>query len=108
MSEKFAPEQRERPSAIECKIVEPRGDKNFMIGFEGKTEEECRAYNHAIKTVLTEAGLHPFHQVGVSPFGEHAPGYHAWEIWKKAQKEDLETLVTKIQREAQEYLERWS
>lgn len=104
MSEKFNPENKDVLRKVELRIVEPRGDKNFMIGFECKTEEECRAYNWAIGSVLKKAGLNPFHQVGTSPFGEHEPGYHAWEIWKKATKEDLEVLLAEIEQEAKSIL----
>lgn len=104
MSEKFIPEKKEVAQKVDLKIVEPHDDKNFMIGFEGRTKEECQAYNWAIGSVLKKAGLNPFHQVGVSLLGQHEPGYHAWEIWKKAAKEDLEVLLTEIEKEAQRIL----
>ncbi len=104
MPEEFQPERKEAAKKVELKVVEPRGDKNFMIGFEGKTEEECRVYNLAIETVLKRANLSSFHQVGTSSFGQHEPGYHAWEIWKRATKEDLETLLAEIEKEAQSML----
>ncbi|MBI2552819.1 hypothetical protein HYW17_06000 [Candidatus Uhrbacteria bacterium] len=103
MSEKLKPENKDVARKIELRIVEPRGDKNFMIGFEGKTKKECLAYNYAIETVLKRANLDPFHQVGVSS-GQHEPGYHAWEIWQKATREDLETLLAEIEKEAQSML----
>ncbi|OGY62347.1 MAG: hypothetical protein A2745_02890 [Candidatus Harrisonbacteria bacterium RIFCSPHIGHO2_01_FULL_44_13] len=104
MSEKFKPENKEVAQKVELRIVEPRGDKNFMIGFEGKSQEECRTYNWAIESVLKKAGLNPFHQVGASPSEQHGPGYHAWEIWKKATKEDLKMLLPEIEQEARSML----
>jgi len=35
-------------SIVKIEIVEPNGDKNFMIAFEGKSEKVCQAYNSAI------------------------------------------------------------
>ena len=101
MSEKFKPEKKEFARKVELKIVEPLGDKNYMIGFEGKSQEECQAYNWAIESVLKKAELSPFHQVGTTPFGQHEPGYHAWEIWKKASKEKLQELLSEIEQAAQ-------
>ncbi len=72
-----------------------------MIGFEGRSREECQAYNLAIKSVLKKAGFNPFHQIGDS---QHEPGYHAWEIWKKATKEDLKILLPDIEEAAQRIL----
>lgn len=103
MSEKIKNE-KEGIKRVELKIVEPRGDKNFMIGFDGKTVDECRAYNWAIETVLKEAKLSPFHQVGVNPRGEHEPGYHAWELWQETTRENLEKLLLLIDQKVQEML----
>jgi len=91
--EKFRPENKETPQTVELKIVEPTGGKNFMIGFEGGSEEECRIYNEAIESVLKQAGLSPFHQIG----GHNQPGYHAWEIWGKTTRLDLEELLSSIE-----------
>ena len=85
---------------IELKIVEPQLDHNFMIAFEGKTREECELYNNAIGKVLREAWLKPFHQVGTTAFEINEPGYHAWEVWKKVTKSDLENLLADIKKEA--------
>jgi hypothetical protein len=103
MLEKF--NNKEKPKKVELKIIEPRSDKNFMIGFTYKTEKECEAYNTAIKRVLENEGLTVYHQVGGKPDNPNAPGYHAWEIWKrKITKEYLEKLLPEIEKEAQEFL----
>jgi hypothetical protein len=103
MLEKF--NNKEKPKKVELKIIEPRGDKNFMIGFTCRTEKECEAYNTAIKIVLERKELELFHQIGSKPDNPNAPGYHGWEIWKrKVTKEDLEKLLPEIDKEAQEFL----
>ncbi len=99
-----ADEKKEITQKVALEIVEPRGDKKRMIGFEGTSREECQAYNRAIKSVLQKAGFNPFHQIGTSSFGEHEPGYHAWEIWKKATKKDLKALLPEIEQEARSIL----
>ena len=104
MSEKSKPENKEATQKVELKVVEPIFDKNFMVGFTGKTENECRAYNWAISTTLKEENLDPFHQIGTTLYEVNEPGYHAWEIWRKATKEQLEELLPKIKEKAEEYL----
>jgi hypothetical protein len=103
MPEKF--NNKEKLKRIELKIIEPRGDKKFMIGFNCGTKKECEAYNTAIRRVLEKEGLTVYHQVGGKPDDPNAPGYHAWEIWKRGvTKEDLEKLLPEIEKEAQELL----
>lgn len=104
MPEKF--NNKEKQKKVELKIIEPHGDKNFMIGFTCRTEKECEAYNLAIRRVLERKGLEPFHQIGGKPDNPNAPGYHAWEIWKRKEvtKEYLERLLPEIEKEAQELL----
>jgi len=87
---------------VSLDIKDPIGDKNFMIKFEGKTEQECRTFNLAIRDVLRAENLSPFHQTGTTPFGENEPGYHAWEIWKDISKEAVERLLSKIKQRALE------
>jgi len=105
MPETFRPEYKEILSSIELKVVDPVGDKNFMVAFDGKTEAECRAYNNAIAYVLKKEGLRPFHQMGTTPNGQHEPGHHAWEIWSDATREKLEALLPQIETEAKVWLE---
>lgn len=103
MLEKF--NNKERPKKVKLKIIEPHGDKNFMIGFTCRTEKECEVYNTAIRKVLENEGLTVYHQIGGKPDNLNAPGYHAWEIWKRRiTKEDLEKLLPEIKKEAQEFL----
>ena len=104
MPETFHPEFKEVLSSVELKIVDPVGDKNFMVAFEGKTEAECRAYNNAIAYILKKEGLRPFHQHGTTPSGQNEPGYHAWEIWKEVTRENLEVLLPQIETEARVWL----
>jgi hypothetical protein len=107
MPEKFNNKEKQRK--VELKIIEPRGDKNFMIGFTCRTEKECEAYNIAIRRVLERKGLTVYHQVGGKPDDPNAPGYHKWEIWKRGiTKEDLEKLLSEIEQEAQELLKQKS
>ena len=103
MPEKF--NNKENLKRIELKIIEPHGDKNFMIGFNCRTKKECEAYNTAIRRVLEKEGLTVYHQVGGRPDDPNAPGYHKWEIWERGvTKEDLEGLLSEIEKEAQELL----
>ncbi len=103
MPEKF--DNRKKPKKVELKIIEPRGDKNFMIGFNCGTKKECEAYNTAIRRVLEKEGLIVYHQVGGKSDDPHAPGYHKWEIWKRGiTKEDLEKLLPEIEKETQKLL----
>lgn len=104
-AENFEPEDKEVDQRVQLKIVEPHLDKHFMIGFECKTENECSAYNDAIRRVLEGVSLDPFHQIGASPDGPNKPGYHAWEVWKKVERKDLEALLPEIEEEAQRLLE---
>lgn len=109
MPEKFnnkeKPRKEEKSKKVELKIIEPRGDKKFMIGFNCRTKKECEAYNTAIRRVLEKEGLTVYHQVGGRSNDPHAPGYHVWEIWKRGiTKEDLEKLLPEIKKEAQELL----
>jgi len=109
MPEKFnnkeKPRKEEKSKKVELKIIEPRGDKKFMIGFNCRTKKECEAYNTAIRRVLEKEGLTVYHQVGGRPDDPNAPGYHKWEIWERGvTKEDLEGLLSEIEKEAQELL----
>ena len=99
MSERSRREQKELPD-VQLRIVPPNRDKNFMIAFDGKTKQECVAYNNALKTVLKRHDLSPFHQVGTTPFGSNEPGEHAWEIWRDATEEKLTALLPEILDEA--------
>ncbi|MBI1362846.1 MAG: hypothetical protein GC134_02585 [Proteobacteria bacterium] len=73
------------------RVLPPRGDKNAMFEFVGRSKLEVMAYNSAIQTVMADynderrqAGKTKhtvFHQVGVTHEGDKQPGYHAWEIW---------------------------
>jgi hypothetical protein len=74
MAEKF--NNKEKPKRVELKIIEPRGDKNFMIGFNCRTKKECEAYNTAIRRVLEREDLVAYHQVGGKPDDPNVPGYH--------------------------------
>ncbi|MDO8600813.1 MAG: hypothetical protein Q7R73_04415 [bacterium] len=86
-------------------VRNPDGDKNYMVFFEGRTSDECIAYNIAIREILEREGFLPFHQVGVKPEGNNEPGYHAWEVWRKnVTKEKLESLLPEIAAKAQAYL----
>ncbi|OHA47120.1 MAG: hypothetical protein A3A80_01010 [Candidatus Terrybacteria bacterium RIFCSPLOWO2_01_FULL_44_24] len=103
-------EQRSNPeipgTEIELSVVEPRGDKNFMIAFTALTKNKCMAYNWAIEQVLKREDLQPFHQVGAtSPNGNHEPGYHAWEVWQKTDKERLTALLPEIIQRAKEHVD---
>ncbi len=62
----------------------------------------CGAYNVAIKKVLDENKLMPFHQSGRSM----EPGYHMWEIWKETDEAVLRLLFLAIEKEAEEDFER--
>jgi len=104
MPEKFNPENKETAPKIELKIVAPHSDKNFMVSFEGKTQKQCEAYNRAIDSVLSAAKLTPFHQIGTTFTGNNEPGYHAWEIWAKADRETIEALLPRIEQEARDIL----
>lgn len=115
MKEKFSapsrsPEKRdanvERESArVELGIRPPDGDKNFMVTFVGKTEEECMAYNGAIRKILERERLMPFHQKGVTPFGKNQPGLHGWEVHRSGVTEErLRSLFEEIQKTARELL----
>ena len=87
------------------KIIEPREDKKFMIGFNFGTKKESEAYNTAIRRVLEKEGLTVYHQVGGKPDDPYAPGYHAWEISeRRITKEYLEKLLPEIEKETQELL----
>ena len=96
--------QESKESVVRLTIREPEMDKNFMIAFEGKTREECEAYNWAIANILDKAGFNPFHQIGTTLTGDDEPGYHAWEVWKKISRDQLEVLLPKIEEGAKEYL----
>ena len=101
---KESPEVFER---LRVKIVEPDRDKNFMVGFgltskTGKySKEQLDAYTYAIETVLEEAGLRPFHQVGSG----YTDGVQLWEVHKETNRGNLENLMTSIQIMAGEYAE---
>ncbi|MFZ8847681.1 MAG: hypothetical protein ACO2O4_00340 [Minisyncoccia bacterium] len=68
MPEKFnnkeKPKKEEKPKKVELKIIEPRGDKKFIIGINCITKKECEAYNTAIRRVLEKEGLTVYHQFG--------------------------------------------
>ena len=64
-----------------------------------------RSLQYCYKKGLEKEGLTVCHQVGGKPDDPNAPGYHKWEIWKREiTKEDLEKLLPKIEKEAQELL----
>jgi hypothetical protein len=97
MPEKF--NNKEKPKKVKLKIIEPCGDKNFKIEFNCRTKKECEAYNTAIRRVLEKEGLIVYHQVGGKSDDPNAPGYHAWEIWKREiTKEYLEGLLLEIEK----------
>ena len=96
----------EQKNPVELLIKSPRGDKNFMIAFDSKSQKQCRAYNFAIETICREAGLQPFHQIGTTPDGSDSPGYHGWEMWKSEVSEKmLRELFPEIQAKAKWYLD---
>ncbi len=98
------PEGEREKEKIQLEIRRPDGDKGFMIVFEGRTSEECMAYNMAIRDILTREGLLPFHQKGVTPSGNHEPGLHGWEVMKPTTEEHLRSLFSRIETEAHELL----
>ncbi|RJO59642.1 hypothetical protein C4546_00950 [Candidatus Parcubacteria bacterium] len=82
---------------VNLQVVEPQVDKNYMVAYEGQTEAQCRAYNFAIREVLSSAGLKPFFQVG----SNNQPGYHAFECLEKCSPEQLSVLLPEIHKKAQ-------
>ncbi|HCC22950.1 TPA: hypothetical protein DF272_02115 [Candidatus Falkowbacteria bacterium] len=102
MTEQFTPKQ-ETP-AVELRIVEPRGDKNFMIAFECNDRDKVMAYNIAVQIVAKSADLIVFHQVGVNPSGSNDPGYHAWEFKNTVTQNVVEELLAQIHANAKIYL----
>ena len=98
-------EQKEFPELPELTIRDPRGDKNFMIGFESENRAVVGALNDAIRKVLEENGLDAYHQIGADPEDPNKPGYHAWEIWRKSiSRKEIESFLPKIKTEAEEIL----
>lgn len=79
--------QKELPK-IDIEIVEPQGDKSWMLVFNAKTQKEAEIYNHFISNILSREDLGEFHQIG----RQNEVGFHGWEIWKK-NKVNKEILV---------------
>lgn len=75
--EKEAEKKPWRP--LEIILKNPEMGKGFMFCFESKDEAACSAYNSAIREVLENHGLSPFHQIGSG----NPAGYNGWEIWKR-------------------------
>jgi hypothetical protein len=91
---------------LEIVILEPEGDKKFMVGFGNTLQtgrysmEQMNAYAYAIEDVLEGAGLRVFHQVGA---GE-TDGTQMWEIWSSGvDRKSLEGLIPTIHQEAEKY-----
>lgn len=82
---------------VELAIMEPRGDKGFMITYDCADKISCKLYNLAIKEILTEAKMSPFLQGG----GWSEAGWHAWEVWRDTDKQELEILLVEIQKRAE-------
>ncbi len=99
------PETKELP---ELTLVLPQDDQNVMVAFSAEQLSVCAAMNEAIKFVLQERQLQPFHQVGTSPEGEHLPGYHAWEVWQEVDPDDIRELFPEILRTASQYRDRFA
>lgn len=85
---------------VELKLVPPRAEKGWMIGFTCENDEGCRAYNNAIEIVAKGVGLHPFHQVGGNI---SLPGYQAWEF-SRSNEAELQELLAKIKETAEGWL----
>lgn len=82
----------------ELNIVKPHMDKNYMISFDARDENQNKVYNRAIREVCTEYNLRPFHQVG----SHKETGYQAWEMWAEVTEETLQQLLPRIHPKAEE------
>ena len=96
---------------LDIVILNPEEDKYFMVGFgntvkTGKyTKEQRDAYNYAIESVLEDAGLRVFHQVGAGA----KEGTQMWEIHTKGIGRDfLEKIIPSIHLKAETYAEEMS
>jgi hypothetical protein len=70
-----------------------------MLGFECKTQAECRTYHFAIATVLKKL-THFFPSGRHDSCRDYEPCYHAWEIWcDKVTGKDLQALLPEIEKE---------
>ncbi|MBU0531058.1 MAG: hypothetical protein ABIG32_03715 [Candidatus Uhrbacteria bacterium] len=78
---------------LDIKVIPPKlQGKGVMIGFEGATEADCKAYNQAIDEVLTSHGYDAFHQVGE----KNKPGYHAWEMRSEKDATKFESIPDEV------------
>lgn len=94
------PAEQEKETGAHLSIREPDGDKNFMVTFTGRNEEESMAYNLAIEEVLQREKLSPFHQIGATFRGPNSVGYHGWEVWRETNREKLSSLLPEIETKA--------
>lgn len=93
-----APKIEQNFKIAELNIVKPYMDKNFMISFDARDENQNKVYNRAIQEVCTEHELRPFHQIG----SHKEVGYQAWEMWAKVTEETLQQLLPEIHVKAEE------
>jgi len=105
LQESKKPEEVFKP--VEVVIIDPEGDKNFMVGFGNTlktwkyTRDQLEVYSTVIPEILEESGLRPFHQVGS---GEK-DGPQLWEVWGETTREYLEKLILKIHQAAADYVD---
>lgn len=107
-AEEAHPGGKESPEVFEkldVGIRDPERDKHFMVGFamtihdQRYTKRQQDAYVYAIDHILEEAGLRPFHQIGLG----NESGMQAWEVWNETDKGFLEKLIPLIHEVAEEY-----
>lgn len=82
----------------ELNIEEPERDKNFMISFDAKDENQKNVYQQAINEVCDTHKLRPFHQSG----SHNDSGYQAFELWSEVSREILDDLVPEIHQRAED------
>lgn len=104
-------ESGETLEPLQIVILDPEGDKGFMVGFGNSlttykySEKQRDTYNDAIMNVLEDAGLRAFHQVGA----DEKEGTQMWEIRTGGIDRDfLEKLTPSIHQKAEEYAEEMS
>lgn len=96
-------ESEERFERLKLEIEPPdQIHGNWKISFECGNLGTCAAYNSSIDEVARKNRTPIFHQSGVTPKGEHEPGYHMWEFWLKTDEAKLQDFILKVQEMAEE------
>jgi hypothetical protein len=90
---------------LKDKWAEPYTDKGRMILFETMNMASAKAYDMAIAEIGREMQLTPFHQLDYR--NKEDGCYSGWEFWGATDIKQLEDLLPKIHKKAEENFHYW-